>query len=342
VRLLRLACAVSAAALVAATAAEPAAAQASGAPASVEIRAGDRLAFVGDSFFEREYPRGLIETALTLAHPDKALTFRNLGWSGDTVRGESRAYFGNAADGYGELLKSVDLAKPTLIFVSYGANESFDGSAGLDPFLTGYGKLLDDLATRTRRIVLLTPLPADRATTPLPPAALDERNRTLAQYSGAIRKLGASRQLAVIDLYTVMLAALAKPTPEPLFEQGMHLTDAGYAVAASQIASSSLASSGLRAGPGATAGPAGGSAAARPDPRDPRLAALRSLIVQKNASFFHRWRPANVTYLYLFRQREQGNNAVEIPRFDPLIAEKEREIAAMTKTLAAEPAGGAR
>jgi hypothetical protein len=52
------------------------------------------------------------------------------------------------------------------------------------------------------------------------------------------------------------------------------------------------------------------------------------------AVVFHRWRPANVTYLYLFRQREQGNNAVEIPRFDPLIAEKEKEIAAMTKALA--------
>ena len=61
---------------------------------------------------------------------------------------------------------------------------------------------------------------------------------------------------------------------------------------------------------------------------------LRALIVQKNESVLSRWRPANVTYLYLFRQREQGNNAVEIPRFDPLVAEKEKEIAAMAKALA--------
>ena len=178
---LRLAWTVSAALSVVVTAADRAAAQAGSAPPVVELRAGDRIAFVGDSFFERDYPRGLIETALTVAHPEKALTFRNLGWSGDTVRGESRAYFGKAADGYGELLKSVDLVKPTVIFLSYGANESFDGSAGLDVFISDYRRLLDELASRTRRLVLLTPLPADRTSSPLPAAALEERNRVLSQ-----------------------------------------------------------------------------------------------------------------------------------------------------------------
>jgi len=42
--------------------------------------------------------------------------------------------------------------------------------------------------------------------------------------------------------------------------------------------------------------------------------------------FFNRWRPANDTYLFGFRKHEQGNNAVEIPKFDPLIEEKEKEI----------------
>jgi lysophospholipase L1-like esterase len=292
------------------TAADGAGAQGTGAPPVVDLRAGDRIAFLGDSFFERDYPRGLIETSLTVAHPEKALTFRNLGWSGDTVRGESRAYFGKAADGYGELLKSVDLVKPTVIFLSYGANESFEGSAGLDAFIADYRRLLDDLASRTGRIVLLTPLPADRTTSPLPAAALEERNRVLSQYSEAIRTLAASRQLAIIDIYSAMLGAMTHSHPEPLFEKGMHLTDAGYGVAAAHIASSSL------------------------NPRDARFAPLRALIVQKNESFFHRWRPANVTYLYLFRQREQGNNAVEIPRFDPLVADKEKEIAAMATALA--------
>ncbi len=50
---------------------------------------------------------------------------------------------------------------------------------------------------------------------------------------------------------------------------------------------------------------------------------LRQTIRAKNELYFHRWRPQNVTYLFGFRKHEQGNNAVEIPQFDPLIAEKE-------------------
>ncbi len=104
----------------------------------------------------------------------------------------------------------------------------------------------------------------------------------------------------------------------------MHLTDAGYGVVAADITRATKVARDVQT---ATESPA-------VDARDARFAPLRSLIVQKNESFFHRWRPANVTYLYLFRQREQGNNAVEIPRFDPLVAEKEKEIAAMTKAVA--------
>lgn len=54
---------------------------------------------------------------------------------------------------------------------------------------------------------------------------------------------------------------------------------------------------------------------------------LRSLVLKKNELFFHRHRPQNETYLFLFRKHEQGNNAVEIPLFDPLIQEVEKEIA---------------
>lgn len=58
---------------------------------------------------------------------------------------------------------------------------------------------------------------------------------------------------------------------------------------------------------------------------------LRRTIDEKNVLFFHRWRPQNETYLFLFRKGEQGNNAVEIPMFDPLIAEKEVRIAELRK-----------
>jgi putative heme-binding domain-containing protein len=58
---------------------------------------------------------------------------------------------------------------------------------------------------------------------------------------------------------------------------------------------------------------------------------LRQTILKKNELFFHRWRPQNNTYLFLFRKYEQGQNAREIPQFDPLIAEQEKKIAALRK-----------
>ena len=54
---------------------------------------------------------------------------------------------------------------------------------------------------------------------------------------------------------------------------------------------------------------------------------LLKLIKRKNELYFHRWRPQNETYLLLFRKHEQGNNAVEIPKFDPLVADLEKKIA---------------
>ena len=58
-----------------------------------------------------------------------------------------------------------------------------------------------------------------------------------------------------------------------------------------------------------------------------QLESLRRAIIEKNLLYFYRWRPQNETYLFGFRKHEQGNNAREIPEFDPLVAEQERLIA---------------
>ena len=58
---------------------------------------------------------------------------------------------------------------------------------------------------------------------------------------------------------------------------------------------------------------------------------LRQLILRKNEMFFHRYRPQNETYLFLFRKHEQGNNAVEIPQFDPIVEDLEKQIQQLKK-----------
>ncbi len=61
-------------------------------------------------------------------------------------------------------------------------------------------------------------------------------------------------------------------------------------------------------------------------PEFEQLEQLRQLLIAKNRLYFHRWRPQNETYLFGFRKKEQGQNAVEIPQFDPLVEQKEAEI----------------
>lgn len=58
---------------------------------------------------------------------------------------------------------------------------------------------------------------------------------------------------------------------------------------------------------------------------------LRRWLHRKNELFFHHYRPQNETYLFLFRKHEQGNNAVEVDQFPPLIEPIEKEIAQLSK-----------
>ena len=67
----------------------------------------------------------------TASFPKANFTVRNLGWSGDTVWGEARAGFDPPAKGYERLISLTKELNPTVLLVSYGANESFEGEAGL-------------------------------------------------------------------------------------------------------------------------------------------------------------------------------------------------------------------
>src|SRR5947208_2846669 len=125
--------------------------------ADFRFKDGDRVVLIGSTLIEREQRYGYWEAALTARNSDKTITFRNLGWSGDTVWGEARAGFGTPADGYKHLIDHVRAEKPTVIIVGYGTNESFAGSDGLPKFKEQLKKLLDDLSTTKARFVLLSP-----------------------------------------------------------------------------------------------------------------------------------------------------------------------------------------
>lgn len=377
----------------------------------LELRDGDRVALIGGTFIERMQVHGYLETALTVAYPHRDMTFRNLGWSGDTVWGDARAVFGQREDGFRRLLKDLSETEATLTVVAYGANESFAGSAGLADFEVGLAQLTDALESTATRIAFVTPHRFEFQGGALP--TMEKQNRDLENYVNVLRAFAELRDIPVIDLFdgfiaeppaTDRAAAMLKMT-----ENGIHLGAWGYWMLALEMADKlevpmclpgrlpfhsavdmdvananyhaigttvhtlktdkdqvqvSLKDTKLVLGmnPSVTASERGsemlskrlrirglvpgiyevridGEVVARVDqlqlqlgielvkgPNYDQAETLRQAIQKKNEYYFHRYRPQNETYLFLFRKNEQGNNAVEIPQFDPLIQELEAQI----------------
>src|SRR5262245_37644692 len=69
-----------------------------------EFEDGDLVLLIGSTLIEREQKYGYWELMLTLKNKDKNVTFRNLGWSGDTVFGEARNGFDESPKGFERLV----------------------------------------------------------------------------------------------------------------------------------------------------------------------------------------------------------------------------------------------
>jgi lysophospholipase L1-like esterase len=359
------------------------------------LKEGDRVVLIGSTLIEREQRYGYWEAALTERYP--GVTFRNLGWSGDTVFGTAQASFGSVADGFKHRKEHVAAVKPTVLLVAYGTNESFDGEAGLPKFLDGLNVLLDTLAPTKARVVLLSPLRHEDLGRPLPDPAPQNRNVRL--YADALGRVAEKRGYGYVDLYD-LLGDGTKATPSAAYtDNGMHLTGYGYWRSAAALerglglkpAPWRVSIDGTKVVAEGTKAVLTGSAPLRFDvtdavlppptaPKDaPKNAALpgvervlrvanlgagkyvlkidgkpvalasaaewaagvpltrgaefeqaeklRSAIIDKNHQYFYRWRPANETYLFGFRKHEQGQNAAEIPKFDPVVEKMEADIA---------------
>ncbi len=366
--------------------------------APFELRDGDRVALVGNTLIEREQREGYVETALTLRWPNRNVTYRNFGWSGDDVFGTSRGVFEvNRRDvTFKRLIDAVAAFKPTVIVVGYGGNAAFAGDAGLKPFVAQFERLIGELAKTRARLVILSPLRLEKLGAPLPDPA--EQNKRLTAYTGEIGRVARENRHRFVDLFNYFGRPSKTERDVPLTSNSMHLTPYGYwrlgksmlsqletpaarwhimidlnknkqeADGATLKAFKATAQSvqfkskathlplppaphydekqrvihihGLKPGrytlnidgKAVTTRPAGDwSVGVRLNdtPDAQQAEQLRNTIVEKNELFFHQWRPQNVTYLFLFRKHEQGQNAKEMPMFDPLILAKEKQIATL-------------
>jgi len=273
-----------------------------------ELRDGDRVVLLGNTLIEREQQAAHWETLLTAAYADRNVTFRNLGWSGDTVWAESRGIFDDPAAGYKRMLDQLAELKPTVVILGYGGNEAYAGKGGLPRFVSQLEVLLSAIDALGARVVLLSPIRHENLGPPLPDP--EPANANLALYTAALRDVAERRNAPFVDLFSI-------DSSTPLTTNGLHLTEAGYLECAKVIGRSL----GVPAARWEAAIDDPASAAGR------KLQQLREAIIEKNALYFHNWRPQNVTYLFLFRKHEQGNNAGEVAEFQQLVVAQEARIA---------------
>ncbi|GDY18411.1 hypothetical protein LBMAG55_17340 [Verrucomicrobiota bacterium] len=289
---------------------------------------GDRVLLIGDVLMERENNFGYLETKMRREFPGRNFAVRNLGYSGDSPLGASRASFDPVAKGVDSLKEQLAVVKPTVAILGYGMAASLDeltyrqNDPVLNPDPARYGTdhspakfrrellTLMDLITAASpggkvRFVFVGPIKHEdlRGSRPgLPDPA--EHNALLATYEKVLRELAAEKQSPFIQGEWQRTAGINLTQGT---DNGVHLNARGYRAFATSFA--------LQLG--------WKTEAARWDDEDAAQATLRDAILRKNALFFHRSRPANYTYIFGFRRGEQGRNAVEIPKFDPLIDKAE-------------------
>lgn len=275
-----------------------------------QFRDGERVVLLGNALIEHEQFHGGLETRLLRHAVGKKITFRNLGWSGDTVRGNARTSGYQNSEGMARLLREVKELQPTLIFVGYGMNESFAGEQGLTEFVLGLGVLLDDLAKMGARVVILSPTPHEDLGRPFPDPA--EHNRSLAVYTAALDKLARERELCFVDLFRAMTQPAGTGRPARLTSNGILLNEEGYRLMAEIVEQQLLG--GLRADELPDAG---------------MEKKLRAAIVKRNELFYRRWRPFND------HSRHWGFMAKDFKLYDDEVAAQERVIDELRRDIGA-------
>jgi len=299
--LLALACASTASSQTSETSAAPPQ------PTSFEFQDGDRLVLIGNTVLEREQRYGSFEPRLALALGETKVSVRNLAWSGDTVFGHARSYFGPPEEGLQRMAAHLEMLKPTVVILCYGSELAFERLGGLPDFLSGYRSLIEMIRAKSPgvRVIIATPPPLENLPPPLPELSMENKN--LSSLRDALRKFAGMQNAFFVDWFELM-GGLPKPgsTAKPLTENGVHYTREGY----EKLSAKLVEGLGLK----------------MPDAPSPALENLRRAVIAKDTLFFNRWRPHNETYLFGFRKHEQGQNAKEIPMFDPLIAQGDEVI----------------
>jgi len=193
------------------------------------IHDGDRVVFLGDSITEQRLYTTYIEGYALSRHPDWKLTFRNVGWGGDTSWLRQRSHPDEAklfAAGPDAQQKMVEDAvakglardvlplKPTFVTIKFGMND-FSYQAFRPDIFAAYirsqTQLAKTLTADGARVAFLTPQPIEEKR---PDPDQDIRNQSLRKFADGLKEVAATTHTAFVDQFDpymkIMMAERAK------------------------------------------------------------------------------------------------------------------------------------
>ncbi|RFC46462.1 MAG: Azurin/Glucose/arabinose dehydrogenase, beta-propeller fold [Verrucomicrobia bacterium] len=235
----------------------------------LSLRQGERIAFIGNTLFDRDLEFGYFESMLHQSSPDLQLVVRNLSWSADELTLQPRPE--NFAGTEQHLLHE----KADVMVAAFGFNESFAGPEGLSDFRRALtGKVVEWKSSAFNgksgpRIVLVSPVANENVTGV---TAADRNNVNLRLYTEAMRDVAEENGVGFVDVFHGTEQGMRDGGTD-LTINGCHLNGAGYQLFASLLFQ--------------------GIFGTVPPGVDEEV---RKLVVDKNRQFFRRFRPLNTFY----------------------------------------------
>lgn len=191
----------------------------------------DAVVFLGDSITEQKLYTTYVEAYTLTRFPDKAFTFRNVGWGGDTAWLRQRAHPDEkalfAAEGKDlddRVIKAVGAGlardvlplKPTAVTVDFSMNDHAYQTFRPDIFrahVRSQKEIVDVLKKNGARVALMTTQPIEDKR---PDPDKDARNESLSKFSDGIRDVAAQTGALFVDQFNpymaiMMQARAAKP-----------------------------------------------------------------------------------------------------------------------------------
>ena len=199
---------------------------------------GDIVAIYGNGLADRMQHAPWVETLLQNHLQGMDVRFRNMSFSGDTVDRKPRS------KGFTDDEAYLQHVGPSVIFIMYGYNESFEGEQGKSQYTQQLVELVEKYRQLRKqkgcdvRFVLFSPIAYEQTDSPNLPDGT-QLNTNLAIYTEATRQAATEAKATFVDLYGPTSQRFAEGKKQ-LTHNGIHLNDAGYRELADIISTSLL------------------------------------------------------------------------------------------------------